>query len=120
MYLWDIRYATSPVLELRGQVNSHSRLNFCVDDDQSVVIAGGQDRHIRAWSLRTGALLMQRPPVESNGGDPNVVRFMSTEQSAQRFDDMHGIEESSVRWARTGGGMIWANQGRNLEVWGTV
>ncbi|TRM63818.1 hypothetical protein BD626DRAFT_492779 [Schizophyllum amplum] len=62
---YDLRFPREsvPVMTYSGQVPSHYSLGFAVDPLQDFVFAAGDDRRIRAWSLRSGELL-----------DPGVLR----------------------------------------------
>ncbi|KAF7768567.1 hypothetical protein Agabi119p4_7810 [Agaricus bisporus var. burnettii] len=51
----DIRFpfSNTPLLRFEGQVNAYSpRLGITTDPNNDFLFAGGQDRRIRAWSLR--------------------------------------------------------------------
>ncbi|KAI8827230.1 WD40-repeat-containing domain protein [Fimicolochytrium jonesii] len=106
-HMWDLRNHATPILSFAGQVNSHLMLNFAVDEGQHVIVAPGEDTHIRAWSLRTGALLSQTiapgPPQGAQGGKPagrTVVRFQPSFTDSGESD-----------------GAVWTASGADLEVW---
>ncbi|KAL1740465.1 hypothetical protein HDZ31DRAFT_47464, partial [Schizophyllum fasciatum] len=65
---YDLRFAREsvPVLAYAGQVPSHYTLGFAVDPAQDFVFAAGDDRRVRAWSLRSGEML--EPGAGSGGG----------------------------------------------------
>ncbi|KAF8158028.1 hypothetical protein B0H34DRAFT_657146 [Crassisporium funariophilum] len=64
---FDMRYApttstSSPVRVYEGHVNTYTdNLGIAIDHEQDFLFAAGQDRRVRCWSLRTGALLS--PPA---------------------------------------------------------
>jgi WD40 repeat protein len=53
----DRRMCMRSVRQFRGHMNSHTRLQCCVDREERIVVAGGEDGMVRAWSLGTGNLL---------------------------------------------------------------
>ncbi|KND03236.1 uncharacterized protein SPPG_02290 [Spizellomyces punctatus DAOM BR117] len=112
MYMWDTRFPTSPIVEFHGHVNTHARINFCVNEDKNVLIAAGLDRHLRAWSMRTGALLSQQPPTQTNAIGPRIIRFMTDGK-----DNSSGYSEQNS-WARMAGGLVWGACGKDIEIWG--
>ncbi|TPX67514.1 hypothetical protein SpCBS45565_g03727 [Spizellomyces sp. 'palustris'] len=109
MYMWDTRFPTSPIVEFHGHVNAHARINFCVNEDKNVLIA---DRHLRAWSMRTGALLSQQPPTQTNAIGPRIIRFMTDGKDYGRANS----EQNP--WARMAGGLVWGACGKDIEIWG--
>ncbi|KAI9014706.1 WD40-repeat-containing domain protein [Gaertneriomyces semiglobifer] len=105
MYLWDLRNSSQPVMSLQGQVNSHTSLKFCMNDDKSIVFSGGQDGWVRAWGLRTGEMVLQRPSdseLRTQGGGDIVVSWREG-----RLPEMTDAES-----------LLWVAQGDVMEVWG--
>jgi WD repeat-containing protein 21A len=64
LMLFDIRFARPPLLEFEGHVNTYhiSSLALTTSPDDSVLIAGGSDCRLRAWSTRTGNRIESRGP----------------------------------------------------------
>ncbi|KAJ3163559.1 hypothetical protein HDU86_000140 [Geranomyces michiganensis] len=107
IYLWDKRSLRGPLLEIAGQVNSHTKLNFAIDEHESVLMGAGEDHYMRSWSLRTGDLLSQ-VPIANAVLFPKVVRFM-----APATDEDH----PQVAAARSEA-LLWVANGRDLDIWG--
>ncbi|KAI8913745.1 WD40-repeat-containing domain protein [Powellomyces hirtus] len=127
MYMWDLRNSRVPVLEFVGQVNTHTKLNFTVDHEESVFVTPGQDRYIRTWSLRTGTLLSQIPPANNSNNNnttnvgPSIVRFMN--DPAANLGTATGDATTMTDCAdpplltRTEG-MLWEACGADIQIWG--
>ncbi|KAL1405348.1 hypothetical protein Q8F55_008979 [Vanrija albida] len=63
LYIYDIRFAASPLRTLPGHTNLyHTNLALTTAPDDTVVFAGGSDHRLRAWSTLTGELLTPPAP----------------------------------------------------------
>jgi len=58
---WD-RRLTRPVMSFKEHSNQFSLLSFTVVGDYSLVLAGGDDKLLRVWDLKSGHLLQQIQP----------------------------------------------------------
>lgn len=58
---WD-RRLVRPVVAYGEHVNQYTHLSFTLAQDYSLLIAGGQDKLLRIWDLRSGQLLQQLRP----------------------------------------------------------
>ncbi|KAJ3166039.1 hypothetical protein HDU88_003582 [Geranomyces variabilis] len=108
IYMWDLRNTRSPLLELAGQVNTHTKVNFAIDDYESTLVAAGEDRYMRTWSLRTGDLLSQMPPRDASAA-PKVVRFMAATTEEDHPQVAAARSES----------LLWVANGKDLDIWGS-
>ncbi|KAJ3181469.1 hypothetical protein HDU87_001078 [Geranomyces variabilis] len=108
IYVWDLRNTRNPLLELAGQVNTHTKLNFGIDHYESILVGAGEDRYMRTWSLRTGDLLSQVAPTDASA-TPRTVRFMT---SATEED------HPQVAAARSEA-LLWVANGKDLDILGT-
>ncbi|VFQ64270.1 unnamed protein product [Cuscuta campestris] len=58
--LYDNRLTQRGALQsYEGNVNSHTRIQLGVDPSESLVMSGGEDGHLRIWSIKSGEMLFQ-------------------------------------------------------------
>lgn len=62
----DVRLRKT-ILEYKGHVNNHSKLNFLVDDCDNNLFAVGSDSKIRCWDIATGDLEYVHPITKTDG-----------------------------------------------------
>ncbi|CAN1327915.1 DDB1- and CUL4-associated factor 4 [Linum perenne] len=64
--LYDHRMTKrGPVQAYEGHVNSHTRLPLRVDPSEKFLVAGGEDCHLRLWSIKSGELLFNEKVSET-------------------------------------------------------
>ncbi|KAL1671582.1 quinon protein alcohol dehydrogenase-like superfamily [Schizophyllum commune] len=87
---YDLRFPreSTPVMTYSGQVPSHYTLGFAVDPAQDFVFAAGDDRRIRAWSLRSGELLDPGPGQKAAGDDDDGCARGYARAGATAADDL--------------------------------
>ncbi|KAI9204380.1 WD40-repeat-containing domain protein [Polychytrium aggregatum] len=121
---WDVRWTRSPVLEFQGNVNSHTKQNFELDDSGSTLVSVGQDKHLRIWSTRTGQLLAQKSTgVDSSSPDGAVVRMLPPRADRSIANIWQGSWDAgwdSSGWERTrrAGPVALLACGNDVNVWG--
>jgi hypothetical protein len=67
LLLWDLRM-NRQVLSYSEHINSHHACRSVVDKSQSVVVAVGDDKSIRVWSLWEGTMLRCIPEMRYSDG----------------------------------------------------
>ncbi|TPX35402.1 hypothetical protein SeMB42_g07179 [Synchytrium endobioticum] len=80
LFLWDTRKANSPLLDF-GDVTCCVQSSFVSDATDSVVFSAGNDGCIRSWSLRTGALLMQKELLRNDSYRPTRSKLRLVDDS---------------------------------------
>ncbi|XP_050231926.1 uncharacterized protein LOC126680785 isoform X2 [Mercurialis annua] len=64
--LYDHRMAKRGAIQsYEGHVNSHTRLQFGVDQTERFLMAGGEDCNLRLWSIKSGELLFEEKISDS-------------------------------------------------------
>lgn len=74
--LYDRRLNKGAIQSYEGNINSHSRIQLGVDPSETMVMSGGEDYHLRLWSIKSGELLFDDKFMDSI---PSVVRWPKTE-----------------------------------------
>ncbi|XP_006341894.1 DDB1- and CUL4-associated factor 4 [Solanum tuberosum] len=74
--LYDLRLMRGAIQSYEGNKNSHSRIQLGVDPSEIMVMSGGEDYHLRLWSIKSGELLFDDKFMDSI---PSVVRWPKTE-----------------------------------------
>ncbi|KAL3379922.1 hypothetical protein AABB24_000529 [Solanum stoloniferum] len=74
--LYDRRLMRGAIQSYEGNKNSHSRIQLGVDPSEIMVMSGGEDYHLRLWSIKSGELLFDDKFMDSI---PSVVRWPKTE-----------------------------------------
>ncbi|KAM3324102.1 DDB1 and CUL4-associated factor 4 isoform X1 [Capsicum chacoense] len=74
--LYDHRLMRGAIQSYEGNVNSHSRIQLGVDPSETIVMSGGEDHHLRIWSIKSGELLFDNKFMDTI---PSVVRWLKPE-----------------------------------------
>lgn len=74
--LYDHRLMRGAIQSYEGNINSHSRIQLGVDPSETIVMSGGEDYHLRLWSIKSGELLFDDKFMDMI---PSVVRWPKTE-----------------------------------------
>ncbi|CAN4114093.1 unnamed protein product [Withania somnifera] len=74
--LYDQRLMRGAVQSYEGNINSHSRIQLGVDPSEIIFMSGGEDYHLRLWSIKSGELLFDDKFMDTI---PSVVRWPKTE-----------------------------------------
>ncbi|KAJ8567405.1 hypothetical protein K7X08_019613 [Anisodus acutangulus] len=74
--LYDRRLMRGPIQSYEGNKNSHSRIQLGVDPSETIIMSGGEDCHLRLWSIKSGELLFDDKFMDTI---PSVVRWSKTE-----------------------------------------
>ncbi|XP_059293426.1 uncharacterized protein LOC132046717 [Lycium ferocissimum] len=73
--LYDQRLMRGAIQSYEGNKNSHSRIQLGVDPSETIVMSGGEDCHLRLWSIKSGELLFSEKFMDTI---PSVVRWPKT------------------------------------------
>ncbi|XP_075099690.1 uncharacterized protein LOC107761923 isoform X2 [Nicotiana tabacum] len=74
--LYDHRLMRGAIQSYEGNKNSHSRIQVGVDPSETIVMSGGEDYHLRLWSIKSGELLFEDKFMDTI---PSVVCWPNTE-----------------------------------------
>nr|XP_016515846.1 PREDICTED: uncharacterized protein LOC107832506 isoform X2 [Nicotiana tabacum] len=74
--LYDHRLMRGAIQSYEGNQNSHSRIQLGVDPSETIVMSGGEDYHLRLWSIKSGELLFEDKFMDTI---PSVVCWTKTE-----------------------------------------
>eukprot|EP00515_Schizochytrium_aggregatum_P019335 CAMPEP_0202102578 /NCGR_PEP_ID=MMETSP0965-20130614/4394_1 /ASSEMBLY_ACC=CAM_ASM_000507 /TAXON_ID=4773 /ORGANISM="Schizochytrium aggregatum, Strain ATCC28209" /LENGTH=111 /DNA_ID=CAMNT_0048671349 /DNA_START=20 /DNA_END=355 /DNA_ORIENTATION=- len=78
----DRRKPTKPLLVYSGHVMSHIARQAAVSPDEKLLAAVGQDKRIRVWDVRTGAMLHNSPVADASLDLRKVSLAIRCEQEA--------------------------------------
>ncbi|CAN1166484.1 DDB1- and CUL4-associated factor 4 [Linum perenne] len=113
--LYDHRMTKrGPVQAYEGHVNSHTRLPLRVDPSEKFLVAGGEDCHLRLWSIKSGELLFNEKVSETipsslclQKGSPEGS-WSSTNRNT-KDDSLYGVNPSFGAWCGLREGLIYAS-----------
>ncbi|PPQ70617.1 hypothetical protein CVT25_011983 [Psilocybe cyanescens] len=105
---YDLRFASesahiSPTRIFEGHINSYTHnLGITIDHERDLLYAAGQDRRIRAWSLRTGAPLIPQPSERctTKHANPLATTFSDSIYSLRIANELS--KEGVSLWAASG------------------
>ncbi|CAL1402563.1 unnamed protein product [Linum trigynum] len=91
--LYDHRLTNRGAVQVyEGHVNSHTRLQLKVDPSERFLMAGGEDCHLRLWSIKSGLL----EAATTSSGDSKSVEECS-----------FGVSPSFRAWCGSRDGLIY-------------
>lgn len=109
--LGEVATLPRPVFNLAGHVNTCSQgLGFCVNPSASILLAAGEDKRIRAWSLRTGDNVTNTSTSNSPGPSGKATPNLS---SSPRSTPQAGL--LSRTFSRPVNSIVMAEDGK--EIW---
>ncbi|KAJ3122836.1 DDB1 and CUL4 associated factor 4-like 2 [Nowakowskiella sp. JEL0407] len=77
IYMWDTRNSKKPVEEYLGHVNSLSKNNIDMDENENFISAIGEDNILRSWGIATSQLISCIPIENAYGGGKNITASMA-------------------------------------------
>jgi len=66
----DVRNLKAPLLTFQGHVNDCHKIPVSVDESVNIISSMGRDYYVRFWSLKSGRLLHEIPPLSSDFSNP--------------------------------------------------
>ncbi|CAN1327916.1 DDB1- and CUL4-associated factor 4, partial [Linum perenne] len=104
--LYDHRMTKrGPVQAYEGHVNSHTRLPLRVDPSEKFLVAGGEDCHLRLWSIKSGELLFNEKVSETI---PSSLCLQKANRNT-KDDSLYGVNPSFGAWCGLREGLIYAS-----------
>jgi WD repeat-containing protein 21A len=87
LVLFDVRFPRQPLFELHGHVNTyHTSLALATSPDDTVLLAGGSDRRLRAWSTVTGERI--QPPASAGRRNALTMEYRHYVQHIDVSEDL--------------------------------